>query len=118
MPTIEQILDPVRRDIEHFEERLNAALRSDVELVDRVARYLASAKGKRLRPGLVILTSKAFGPVSEDVLQAAVAVELIHTATLVHDDVVDEAELRRGVPSVNARWSDRVSVLMGDFLFS
>jgi len=115
---IEHILHFVYEDIQRFEERLESVLRSDVDLVDGVARYLASVKGKRLRPGLVILTSKALGAASEDVLQAAVAVELIHTATLVHDDVVDGATLRRGMPSVNSLWNDRVSVLMGDFLFS
>jgi len=115
---MEQILRPIRRDIERFEKRLKRALRSDVDLVDRVARYLASVKGKRLRPSLVILTAKTLDIRSEEVLDAAVAVELIHTATLVHDDVVDAAEVRRGLPSVNSVWSDRVSVLMGDFLFS
>ena len=116
---MEHILQPIRTDIQNFEERLVSALRSDVDLVDRVARYLASVKGKRLRPSLVILTAKALGTdASEEIVDAAVAVELIHTATLVHDDVVDDAEVRRGVPSVNSAWSDRVSVLMGDFLFS
>ena len=115
---MEQILRPIRKDIERFEERLELALRSDVDLVDQVVRYLASVKGKRLRPSLALLTSKMLGAASEDVLDAAVAVELIHTATLVHDDVVDCAELRRGASSVNSLWNDRISVLIGDFLFS
>lgn len=118
MGSLEHIIQPIQKEIQRFEERLRFALRSDVDLVDRVARYLASVKGKWLRPSLVILSARTVGVASEEVLDAAVAVELIHTATLVHDDVVDSAELRRGAPSVNSVWNDRISVLMGDFLFS
>ena len=115
---MKHILHPIQQEIQRFEERLQTALRSDVDLVDRVAGYLASVKGKRFRPSLVILTARTLGVSSEEVLDAAVAAELIHTATLIHDDVVDSAELRRGASSVNSLWNDQVSVLMGDFLFS
>lgn len=113
-----QMMEQLGEELESFEHRLEATLGSDVKLVQEIARYLIERKGKRLRPILTILSAQATGGTSEDVYDAAVAVEMIHTATLVHDDVVDSSKMRRGVSSVNSIWDNQVAVLMGDFLFS
>jgi len=113
-----QIIGPIQSEIDLFERRLEGKLRSDVESVHQVARYLATQKGKRLRPALVVLCAKATGRWDDRVIDACVGVEMIHAATMVHDDVVDEAATRRGAASVNARWDNRTAVLMGDFLLA
>ncbi len=108
---------PIAAELEHFEHLFQAALASDVGLINDVARHLAMHRGKRLRPILVLLTCGLHGAPPERSLSLAVAVELLHTATLVHDDVVDSSLLRRGAPTVNGLWSNRISILMGDLLF-
>lgn len=108
----------VQRELEQFEERLNAALQADVDLVHQIARYMATLRGKRLRPALALLSAKATDSWDERVIDAAVAVEMIHAATMIHDDVVDSATMRRGKASVNSVWSGQVAVLMGDFLLA
>jgi octaprenyl-diphosphate synthase len=109
---------PIAKELELFEARLDAALRADVELAHQIARFLAALKGKRLRPSLALLGAKATGPWNERVIDAAVAVEMIHAATMVHDDVVDAATMRRGKASVNSAWGGQVAVLVGDFLLA
>ncbi len=108
----------VQRELEQFEERLDAALQADVDLVHQIARYMATLRGKRLRPTLALLSAKATGSWDERVIDAAVAVEMIHAATMIHDDVVDSATVRRGKASVNSAWNNQVAVLMGDFLLA
>ena len=108
----------IQKELGLFEERLDAALRADVELVHQIARYMATLKGKRLRPALALLGAQAVGTTDERVIDAAVAVEMIHAATMMHDDVVDSATVRRGKPSVNSVWSGQMAVLMGDFLLA
>ena len=102
--------------------RLNVALsdslKSDNSLLKSVTDYFLEAKGKQIRPMLVILSSKLFGQISRATLDAAVAVELLHSASLIHDDVVDESPARRGRRSVNSIWDNRVSVLVGDYFVS
>src|ERR1700693_3951572 len=93
-------------------------LASDVALVRQVAEYIVNSGGKRLRPALVILCAGAFGYRGSHHHQLAAVVEFIHTATLLHDDVVDASELRRGHPTANAVWGNKPAVLVGDFLFS
>lgn len=93
-------------------------MRTDVRLLDLVIRYVLRQKGKRLRPLLVLLSARATGSVSETTYRGAALVELLHTATLVHDDVVDDSERRRGQWSINALWKNKVGVLLGDFLLS
>jgi octaprenyl-diphosphate synthase len=93
-------------------------MRSRVRLLDAVVQYLLKRKGKELRPTLVLLAAELAGGVTERTYRAAALVELLHTATLVHDDVVDEADTRRGGPSVNALWKNKVGVLLGDYLLS
>jgi len=117
--TLKEIVAPVKEDLAEFEREFKALLKSEVFLIDQVVRYLAAQRGKRLRPILVLLISRLNGaPPSPKRLQAAAILELLHTATLVHDDVVDDADRRRGFPSINSIWKNKVSVLMGDYLFS
>jgi octaprenyl-diphosphate synthase len=113
-----QLLGSIQAELDLFEERLDQALQSEVELVHHVARYLAPLKGKRLRPALAVLSARAAGGWDDRIIDAGVAVEMIHTATMIHDDVVDSAALRRGKETVNAAWDSRIAVLMGDFLLS
>ena len=100
------------------EERLRAEIASDYELADITARHLVEAGGKRFRPLLVLLASQFGDPAAEGVVPAAVVVELTHLATLYHDDVMDEAPVRRGAQSANSRWGNTVAILSGDFLFA
>jgi heptaprenyl diphosphate synthase len=101
-----------------IEDRLREEIRSDYQLADITARHLVEAGGKRFRPLLVLLASHFGDPKSEGVVPAAVVVELTHLATLYHDDVMDEAEVRRGAQSANSRWGNTVAILSGDFLFA
>ncbi|QOJ30496.1 MAG: polyprenyl synthetase family protein [Ignavibacteriales bacterium] len=93
-------------------------MRSKTPLVDLIARYVLKQKGKKIRPLLVMLAAKTQSEVNERSYRGAILVELLHTATLVHDDVVDNADQRRGFPSINAVWKNKVAVLMGDYLLS
>jgi octaprenyl-diphosphate synthase len=115
---MDQIIRPVQTGMDRFERRLESALGSEVEIVQRMARHLVSARGKRFRPALALLTAQALGGESDRVIDAAVGIELLQTATLIHDDIVDSADTRRGAPSLNAVWGNQVSVLMGDFLLA
>lgn len=115
---MEQLLGPIQSEIDLFERRLDERLESDVELVHEVARYMAMLKGKRLRPALVVLCAKATGKWDDRVIDAGVGVEMIHAATVIHDDVIDDSTTRRGQASVNEKWNDHVAVLMGDFLLA
>lgn len=108
----------VRAGMCAVEEGLAEATKSDVPFIMQAARHLAQAGGKRFRPLLVLLAAQFGDPHAPGVVPAAVVVELTHLATLHHDDVMDEAPLRRGAPSANARWSNSVAILTGDFLFS
>ena len=117
-PTLETIRGPITEAFEHFQERLDEAFFCDVHLVGAVGAHLHRAFGKRFRPTLLLLTSKAFGSVTEESLLGAVVVELIHTATLIHDDSIDKSLVRRSLPTVNSAWSNDVAILMGDYLYS
>ena len=105
-------------DLQRVDQEMRRVLASDVKLVDKVVRYLVKRKGKMLRPVLTLLTARLFGPVRQETVKIAIIVELLHTATLVHDDVVDESPQRRGFPSLNAIWKNKVSVLVGDYLLA
>ncbi|HEX2030591.1 MAG TPA: polyprenyl synthetase family protein [Actinomycetota bacterium] len=108
----------VRRGLEAVEADLREAVRSDVPLVSAAAGYLLSAGGKRFRPLLVLLGGRFGEPEDPRLVLGAVAIELTHLATLHHDDVIDEADFRRGIASVNARWDNTVAILTGDYLFA
>ncbi|HEV8682343.1 MAG TPA: polyprenyl synthetase family protein [Actinomycetota bacterium] len=108
----------VRRRLDEVEKALGDAVVSDVPLVSEAAGYLLSAGGKRFRPMLGVLAAQFGDPDDPRIVQGAVSVELTHMATLYHDDVIDEARSRRGIPSANSRWDNTVAILTGDFLFA
>ena len=119
------IMDPIKsiqvyleQELQIFQRRLRTAIQSDVSLLDRVMRYVLKRKGKQVRPLMVLLSAKAMGEINDVTYNGAALVEILHTATLVHDDVVDEAEKRRGFYSINALWKTKVAVLVGDYLLS
>jgi len=109
---------PVHSDLVAFDARLHDYLRGDSPLISSIARHLLKTKGKRIRPAFLFLTSRAAGSFTEHSVDASLAVELIHTATLLHDDVVDESDIRRGQETVNNKWKNLISVLMGDYIFA
>jgi octaprenyl-diphosphate synthase len=109
---------PVASELDEFTGYFKQSMRSSVPLVDTIARYVVKQKGKRIRPLLVFLSAKACGEVNESTYRGATLVEILHTATLVHDDVVDDADERRGLSSINAVWKNKIAVLMGDYLLS
>ncbi len=113
-----KIFKPFRTDLDIFHEYFSQAMTSNVRIVDKVAKYLVKHKGKQLRPMLVIVAARAVGEPTDATYKAAVVVEMLHTATLVHDDVVDDAELRRGFPTINSVWKNKVAILMGDYLLA
>jgi octaprenyl-diphosphate synthase len=113
-----QLYAPIAEELVAVEQILKRELRSDDPYVDELVRYGCLLGGKRLRPALVLLTARACGKVTRDHLLLAAVVEMIHTATLVHDDVLDKAHTRRHLATVNARWDNHASVLLGDYLFT
>lgn len=108
----------IQKELAAFEELFKNAVKSNVPLLDRILKYVVKTKGKQLRPMFVILSAKLCGQVNDKTYRAASLVELLHTATLVHDDVVDEANQRRGYFSVYALWKNKASVLVGDYLLA
>jgi len=115
---LSEISRPIKLELKEFNNQFKQAMRSNVRIVDLVARYILKQKGKKIRPLLVLLSAKLSGGVNERSFRGANLVELLHTATLIHDDVVDEASKRRGLPSINAVWKNKIAVLMGDYLLS
>lgn len=118
MHEIESIQLLIKNELENFEEKFKDAVKSRVSLLDRIMQYIIKRKGKQIRPMFVFLSARLFGEVDESTYRAAALVELLHTATLVHDDVVDESYERRGFFSINAIWKNKVAVLVGDYLLS
>lgn len=116
--SLRNVQSVIERELKEFETRFREAMRSSAPLLDRITYYIVRRKGKQMRPMFVFLSAKICGGTSEATHTAASMVELLHTATLVHDDVVDEAYERRGFFSINALWKNKVAVLVGDFLFS
>ena len=120
MKIVSQIKDPVNQEMELFEIKFRESMSSKVALLNRITYYIVNRKGKQMRPMFVFLTAKLLnnGEVNERTYRGASVIELIHTATLVHDDVVDESNKRRGFFSINALWKNKIAVLVGDFLLS
>lgn len=108
----------IEKELEVFEKVFRESVKSHVSLLDTIMRYIVRRKGKQLRPMFVLLSAKLAGSIGEQTYRAASFVELLHTATLVHDDVVDESYERRGFFSINALWKNKVAVLVGDYLLS
>jgi octaprenyl-diphosphate synthase len=115
---IERIRAPIADDLQAVNALIRQQLHSDVVLINQLAGYIIDSGGKRLRPVAVLLAARACGYGGADHITAAAIVEFIHTATLLHDDVVDESSLRRGRETANAIWGNQASVLVGDFLYS
>lgn len=118
MSSIDTIKQPIEKELDRFELHFREAMRSHVPLLDRIMYYIVQRKGKQVRPMFVFLSAKLCGDVTEASYVAASLVELMHTATLVHDDVVDESNERRGFFSINALWKNKVAVLVGDYLLA
>ena len=120
MKVVEQIKEPIYEEMELFEEKFTTSMSSKVALLNRITHFIVNRKGKQMRPMFVFLTAKMLnqGKVTERTYRGAAVIELIHTASLVHDDVVDDSNLRRGFFSVNALWKNKIAVLVGDFMLS
>ena len=115
-----QIKEPIREEMELFEQKFRGAMSSKVALLNRITYYIVNRKGKQMRPMFIFLVAKMLsgGKVTERTYRGASVIELIHTATLVHDDVVDDSNKRRGFFSINALWKNKIAVLVGDYLLS
>ncbi len=115
---LKKISLPIQNELGEFKKEFRQAMKSRVVLIDIISKYLLNQKGKKIRPILVLLSAKLCGGINKRTYVGATLVEMLHTATLIHDDVVDEAETRRGFPSINSVWKNKIAVLMGDYLLS
>lgn len=113
-----KIISPVEEELKEFQKQFASVLKSNVALLDIILKYVLKQKGKKIRPVLVLLSAKLCGKINQRTFIAANLVELLHTATLIHDDVVDDAKTRRGIASINAVWKNKAAVLIGDYLLS
>lgn len=118
MSAIDRIKAPVSKEMELFEQKFRQSMKSSAPLLDKITAYIVKRKGKQLRPLFVFLSAQACGGINDSTYRAAALIELLHTATLVHDDVVDDSNMRRGFFSINALWKNKIAVLVGDFLLS
>lgn len=116
--SLDDIKRPIAEELDEFEYRFKKAMKSDVALLDKVTSYIVKRKGKQVRPMFVFLAAKICGEMNDATYDGASLVEMLHTATLVHDDVVDDSIERRGFFSVNALWKNKIAVLVGDYLLS
>ncbi|MCC7533084.1 MAG: polyprenyl synthetase family protein [Bacteroidia bacterium] len=118
MSSINHIKEPISKELDLFEIKFREAMKSSVPLLDTIMTYIVKRKGKQIRPMFVFLSAKLFNDINDSTYRAAGLVELLHTATLVHDDVVDDSDERRGFFSLNALWKNKIAVLVGDYLLS
>ena len=118
MLDLDKIRIPIANELDAFEDKFKSSMQSKVPLLDRVTHYIYKRKGKQMRPMFVFFSAKICGGITESTYSGAALVELLHTATLVHDDVVDDAYERRGFLSINAVWKNKIAVLVGDFLLA
>jgi octaprenyl-diphosphate synthase len=118
MLSLDEIKKPIAGELDIFEEKFKASMKSSVPLLDRITHYIIKRKGKQIRPMFVFFSAGVCGGITEATHRGAALVELLHTATLVHDDVVDNSSERRGFFSINALWKNKIAVLVGDFLLS
>jgi len=115
---LKKISEPIESELIEFKAHFREAIRSKVALVDLISKYILRQKGKKIRPILVLLSAKLCGEINTRTYTGATLVEMLHTATLIHDDVVDDAKTRRGFASINAVWKNKIAVLMGDYMLS
>ncbi|MRX47929.1 polyprenyl synthetase family protein [Pedobacter puniceum] len=118
MLKLDEIKKPIEKEIDAFEEKFKTSMQSSVPLLDRITHYIVKRKGKQIRPMFVFFAANVCGGITESTYRGAALVELLHTATLVHDDVVDNSFERRGFFSVNALWKNKIAVLVGDYLLA
>ncbi len=118
MITLDEIKSPIAQHIDEFEKHFRGSMKSPVPLINTITRYIIKRKGKQMRPMFVFLSAQVCGEVNQSTYHAASLIELLHTATLIHDDVVDDSNERRGFFSLNALWKNKIAVLIGDFLLS
>jgi octaprenyl-diphosphate synthase len=116
-PALSQIFEPIRAHLEQVDREFVQQAQSQVELIPKIARYIQTSGGKRVRPALLLMAARLAGYEGERAVRYAAVVEFIHTATLVHDDIVDDSELRRGRLAVHSRWGNDITVLLGDYLY-
>lgn len=117
-PSVKEIRAPIEEEMKLFESHFRESMKSNTPLLNKITHYIVKRKGKQMRPMFVFLSAKACGGVNQSTYTAASLIELLHTATLVHDDVVDDASERRGFFSLNALWKNKIAVLVGDYLLS
>jgi octaprenyl-diphosphate synthase len=118
MLSVKEIKAPIAEEMKTFEQKFKDSMKSNTALLDKITHYIIKRKGKQMRPMFVFLSAKVCGEVKESTYTAASLIELLHTATLVHDDVVDDSNQRRGFFSLNALWKNKIAVLVGDYLLS
>lgn len=116
--SLKEIKAPIASEMEEFEKKFRASMKTKVLLLDKIMSYIVKRKGKQMRPMFVFLSAGTCGEISDSTYRGASLIELLHTASLVHDDVVDDANYRRGFFSVNALWKNKIAVLVGDYLLS
>ena len=115
---LKQIQKPIFNEMNGFRSMLRSSISSDNILIDKVVNYILKRKGKQIRPLFVFLSAGLSGTISNSTYRAAILIEILHTATLIHDDVVDESEIRRGKKSIHNKWDNAHGVLVGDFVYS
>jgi len=115
---LNKIKGPIEEDLRKFEGHFRNAMKSHVPLLDKIMHYIVQKKGKQVRPMLVFLSAKTCGEINDSTFTAASLIELVHTASLVHDDVVDDSSMRRGAFSINALWKNKIAVIVGDYLLT
>ena len=116
-PALSQIFEPIREDLERVDREFGRQVQSQVELIPKIGRYIQTSGGKRVRPAVLLMSSRLAGYQGERAVLFAAVVEFIHTATLVHDDIIDDSSLRRGRLAVHSRWGNDITVLLGDYLY-
>jgi octaprenyl-diphosphate synthase len=116
-PALSQIFEPIRADLEQVDREFGRQVQSQVELIPKIGRYLQTSGGKRIRPAVLLMSARLSGYTGERAVLFAAVVEFIHTATLVHDDIIDGSDLRRGRLAVHSRWGNDITVLLGDYLY-
>lgn len=115
---IQDIQAPIEQEMKVFEQKFRQSMKTNVMLLDQIMKYIIHRKGKQVRPMFVFLTAGTYGAISDATYRGAALIELVHTASLVHDDVVDDSNYRRGFFSINALWKNKIAVLVGDYLLS
>ncbi|PYR38183.1 MAG: hypothetical protein DMF93_16535, partial [Acidobacteria bacterium] len=116
-PALSQIFEPIRADLERVDQEFARHVQSKVQLIPQIGQYIQTSGGKRIRPAVLLMASRLAGYQGDRAILYAAVVEFVHTATLVHDDIIDDSDLRRGRLAVHSRWGNDITVLLGDYLY-